>query len=565
MKRASLFASSFARLCSFAKNERGTIAIMGAIIAVCGIAALAIGVDSITLYFERRKAQGAVDLAAIAAARDIARAEAAAAATIGDNRIPAVQSIVVTRGHYAADAATPAAARFVANATPQNAVRVELASEAPLYFGRGIAKRATYEVRTEATAVSTAEAAFTIGSRLASLNGGILNAVLGAALGGNLSLNVMDYNNLADFNVDLFRFADALALKAGGNIATYDQLAAAKVSVGNVIDALASLAQATPGTAATQLSLNTLKNQSNAAAVKIPAGKLISFGPQGYLALGQGGALSTRASALSILNAAAGTANGAKQAEVVANLTLPGLTSVQLGVTVGERPQSSPWVAVGEAEASVHTAQTRIRLIVTAGGSGLLSAATITLPIYIDVASAQATLASVTCGANPATDTRVELAVTPAVVNAWIAQPTSAWTTLSLPSDMQPAAIVAAPLLGLSATGRAQAQISNMSARNVSFNWSEITSGTAKTVKTSDFTQSLVSGLVDHLVLNVSLGPLSLLTPALVTGAVKTTLQPLTPVLDALVNDLLASLGVGLGEADVWVNGVRCDGAALVN
>jgi uncharacterized membrane protein len=554
-----------ARIRRFVHDERGAIAVMGAIIAVCGIGALAIGVDAITLYFERRKAQGAVDLAAIAAARDISRAEAAAAATIGDNRIPAVQSIVITRGHYAADAATPAALRFVANATPQNAVRVELANEAPLYFGRGIAKRATYEVRTAATAVSTAEAAFTIGSRLLSLNGGVLNAVLGAALGGNISLSVMDYNNLANFNVDLFRFADALAIKAGGNIGTYDQLAASKVSVGNVIDALVSIAQAAPGTAATQLSLNTLKNQSNAGAVKIPAGKLISFGPQGYLALGQGGALSARASALSILNAAAGTANGANQAEVLANLTLPGLTSVQLGVTVGERPQSSPWIAVGEAGASVHTAQTRIRLIVTAGGSGLLNAAAVTLPIYIDVASAKATLSNVTCGANPATDTNVSLAVTPAVINAWIAQPSSAWRTLSLPPDMQPAALVAVPLLGLSVTGRAQAQMTNMSAQSVSFSWSDIASGTPKTVKTADFTQSLVSGLVDQLVLNVNLGPLSLLTPALVTGAVKATLQPLTPALDALVNDVLASLGVNLGEADVWVNGVRCDGAALVN
>ncbi|HWK01240.1 MAG TPA: TadG family pilus assembly protein [Xanthobacteraceae bacterium] len=561
MKRIPLLA----RIRRFVHDERGAIAVMGAIIAVCGIGALAIGVDAITLYFERRKAQGAVDLAAIAAARDISRAEAAAAATIGDNRIPAVQSIVITRGHYAADAATPAALRFVANATPQNAVRVELANEAPLYFGRGIAKRATYEVRTAATAVSTAEAAFTIGSRLLSLNGGVLNAVLGAALGGNISLSVMDYNNLANFNVDLFRFADALAIKAGGNIGTYDQLAASKVSVGNVIDALVSIAQAAPGTAATQLSLNTLKNQSNAGAVKIPAGKLISFGPQGYLALGQGGALSARASALSILNAAAGTANGANQAEVLANLTLPGLTSVQLGVTVGERPQSSPWIAVGEAGASVYTAQTRIRLIVTAGGSGLLNAAAVTLPIYIDVASAKATLSNVTCGANPATDTNVSLAVTPAVINAWIAQPSSAWRTLSLPPDMQPAALVAVPLLGLSVTGRAQAQMTNMSAQSVSFRWSDIASGTPKTVKTADFTQSLVSGLVDQLVLNVNLGPLSLLTPALVTGAVKATLQPLTPALDALVNDVLASLGVNLGEADVWVNGVRCDGAALVN
>ncbi len=322
----------FRRIRRFAQNERGSIAVMGAIIAVCGIGALAVGVDAVTLYFERRKAQGAVDLAAIAAARDIARAEAAAAATINDNKIPSVQTIVITRGHYTANAATPAALRFVANATPTNAVRVNLANNAPLYFGKSIVNSSSLEVQTQATAVTTAEAAFTVGSRLLSLNGGVLNAVLGAALGGNVSLSVMDYNNLAGFNVDLFKFSNALATKASGNIGTYDQLAAANVSLANVLDALVSLAQATPGSAATQLSLNTLKNQSNAASVRIPAGQLISFGPSGYLAIGEGGsALSTRASALSIVSAAAGIANSRNQVEAGAIFPCRGLSACSSG------------------------------------------------------------------------------------------------------------------------------------------------------------------------------------------------------------------------------------------
>jgi uncharacterized membrane protein len=555
----------YSALAQFIRNERGTIAVMAAIIAVCGIGALAISVDAISLYFERRRAQGAVDLAAIAAARDMSRAEAAAAAAISDNNVPSVQNITITRGHYVADAATPAALRFVANAMPTNAVRVDLSNNAPLYFGRSIARSSTYEVVTRATAVSTAEAAFSVGSRLLSLNGGVLNAVLDAALGGNVSLDVMDYNNLAGFDVDLFQFSNLLAAKAGGNIGTYDQLAASQVSVGNVIDALASLAEAAPGGNAAQLSLDTLKNQSNAANVNFPAGKLLNFGQNGYLALGQGGAFSAKASALSIIDAAADIANGQNQAEVVSNISVPGLASVQLGVTVGERPQSSPWVAIGDDGDSVYTAQTRVRLTVKIGGGALLLGSTITLPIYIDIASAQATLTSVSCGANPATDTSVSLAVTPAVINAWIGKPASAWTTLSQPALMQPAPLVSVPLLGISVTGKAQVQMTNMQATNVDFSWDDIASGAPKTVKTTDFTQSLVTGLVNHLSLTATVGPLSLTTPALVNTAVRTAILPLTPTLDALVNDILNTLGVGLGEADVWVNGVRCDGAALVN
>jgi uncharacterized membrane protein len=199
------------------------------------------------------------------------------------------------------------------------------------------------------------------------------------------------------------------------------------------------------------------------------------------------------------------------------------------------------------------------------GGGALLLGSTITLPIYIDIASAQATLASVSCGANPATDTSVSLAVTPAVINAWIGKPASAWTTLSQPALMQPAPLVSVPLLGISVTGKAQVQMTNMQATNVDFSWDDIASGAPKTVKTTDFTQSLVTGLVNHLSLTATVGPLSLTTPALVNTAVRTAILPLTPTLDALVNDILNTLGVGLGEADVWVNGVRCDGAALVN
>lgn len=554
------------RFARFLRDEGGAIAVMGALLAVVGIGALAVSVDAITLYFQRRQAQGAVDLAAIAAARDIDRAEAAAAATIADNRVPSVQTIIITRGHYAANAAIPAAARFVANGTPVNAVRVDLTNRAPLYFGRSIAKQAALDVVTRATAVNTAEAAFSIGSRLLSLNGGVLNAVLGATLGGRLTLTAMDYNNLAAFNVDLFQFSNVLATKAGGTIGTYQELATANVSAANVLDALTTIAQAAPGGAAAQFSLNALKAQSDAKNVSIPAGRLIDFGPSGYLGIGQGGsAFAAKASALSIINAVAGVANGKHQIEATANLAIPGLAALELGVTVGERPQASPWVALGDEGATVYTAQTRLRLTATIGGGGLLLGSTIRLPIYLDVAGGRATLSSVSCGTNPMTDTRVTLAVTPSVIDAWIGQPSSEWTALTLPPTMQPATLVAIPLLGVSANGQAEVQISNTGATDVSFGWNDIANLTAKTVRTTDFTTSLVSGLVDKLALSAKAGPLSLTTPALVTAAVKTALAPVTPALDTVLSSVLTSLGIGLGEADVWVNGVRCDGAALVN
>jgi uncharacterized membrane protein len=83
-------------------------------------------------------------------------------------------------------------------------------------------------------------------------------------------------------------------------------------------------------------------------------------------------------------------------------------------------------------------------------------------------------------------------------------------------------------------------------------------------VKTNDFTSSLTASLLGSLTLNVSVGPLSLLTPAILGPLIKALLQPVTKIVDGLLNNVLKTLGIGLGEADVWVNGVRCDGAALV-
>jgi uncharacterized membrane protein len=42
-------------------------------------------------------------------------------------------------------------------------------------------------------------------------------------------------------------------------------------------------------------------------------------------------------------------------------------------------------------------------------------------------------------------------------------------------------------------------------------------------------------------------------------------LAGVTSPVDQLLASVLQTLGVGIGQADVWVTGVRCDGAVLVN
>ncbi len=90
---------------------------------------------------------------------------------------------------------------------------------------------------------------------------------------------------------------------------------------------------------------------------------------------------------------------------------------------------------------------------------------------------------------------------------------------------------------------------------------------TKKTVTSVNFAQALVTRLLAHPVVGASVGPLSLLLGGeaffrpLIDGIITAT----TSAVDQIVASLLAVLGVGLGQADVCVTGIRCDGAVLVN
>lgn len=555
------------KLRQFLRNERGTIAVMSGVIAVTSLGALAVGIDSATLYYEKRKAQGAVDLAAIAAARDLPRAMAAAKATIDDHRLPSVQQVVLVTGSYSPDPAVAPGQRFVPNGTPVNAVRVELHNRAPLYFGRAVSRDGTYAVVTRATAVSSAAAAFSVGSRLLSLNGGVLNSVLGGMLGGNISLTAMDYNALAGFSVDLFRFSDTLAAKVNGKAGTYDQLIKSKATVGHVIETLAEVARREGGQPTALAALQLLGASSDARNLNVPLSQLLNFGSYGPLSLGEAGtAFSARANALAIIAAAAQVANGTRQAEVVVNLGLPGLASLQLGIMIGERPQNSPWIGIGERDVKIYTAQTRVRLIAETGGSGLLAGARIKLPFYLDLAAAEARLRNVTCGPDPLRDARVSVDVTPALLDAWIGEPgiPKEWISLHKKPNIVSAPLISA-LANVEVNGRAHAAITNLRETTLTFDWNDIAALKPRTARTRDFSASLVHSLLGDLQLSVKTGPLSLLTPAVLTGALVAALTPVTKIVDGVLNDLLGVLGVGLGEADVWVHGVRCDGAVLVN
>lgn len=545
----------------FRTDQRGNIAVMsvgGMILAVC---CAALGVDIGTIAADRRKTQAAADLAAIVAASNLSNATNAAQAAVTSNNYPASALIGVELGTYTANSAVAAQSRFVTPATgTANAARVSLQTATPLYFSHFFTGSNNFTIKTTATATTTAMASFSIGSRLASLNGGLLNSVLGSMLGTTLSLSVMDYNALLGARIDAFTFLSALATRVGLTGVTYDTLLKSNIKIGDILSAALSAQQATNGSGTATTALSTISQASASVTTRITPGTLIDAGPYANLIVGVKPKDGVSISLYDLLQATAGISNGTNQIAASVNLGLPGIASASLTATIGARPQGSGWIAVGTQGISIHTAQTRVLLSIQLIGSG--SASLVNLPVYVEVASGTATLNKVSCGYPNVNTSSVTLGVTPGIVDAWIGNVTVADLN-NVATKPTPGAAPLVNLLGIPiVTAKAHAGMGNTTPVSVNFSYSDITSQTKKTVNTTNFTSSLTGSLLGDL--NISVLGLGLAIPGL-GGLVTSIISGATSSIDQLLAATLASLGVGIGQADVWVSGIRCDGAVLVN
>lgn len=283
-------------------------------------------IDEASIYSERRQAQAMVDLAAITAASNINNVNTAVVTTLTDNGMPGVvvqapgqtiapaigkTVVTVTQGRYASST-TNVTQRFQAGVTPYNAVRVTLTKIPARYFASSLIPSPV--IGTQATASMTPQATFSVGSRLLSVNGGILNALLSGLLGGNISLSVMDYNGLISADVSVLSFVSALATQLNITAGTYSDVLASKATVGQIATAMANV----PGLGNTaKVALQTIASKSTST-VKIPLSSLIDLGSVGSLGLGQQpSGLGVDASAMGMLTAAAVLANGTNQARSI--------------------------------------------------------------------------------------------------------------------------------------------------------------------------------------------------------------------------------------------------------
>ena len=560
-------------------NKDGHFALLSAFMTPVAIILAAFAVDAGALYVEKREAQGRVDLAAITAAGNLARANEAARLTMTDNGVASIvtaqadvngkavfstntlgDQIVTVTGNYRRDPDVAPQLRFVAGAEPRNAVKVTYKTTGTRFFAGSLIPPPPIIV--EAIGESSSWASFSIGSRLLALrNEGLINQLLGGLLGANINLTLMDYNALLDANISLLAFLDALAIETGITAGSYMQVLDAEVKFGQISRAISnsSAIDTNARMAAGRLSQRT----GGSSAPRIRLANLINLGETGGQILHANvQQLGLDFNVMELLSGSALIAGKGKQVTLNLGATVPGLLATRVTVLVGEPPQYS-WIAVGTAGQMVRTAQTRLTLVTEIGG---LLGAPIRIPLYLELAYGEAKLREVTCPPGNPENSRVVIDARPGVANLYLAEvDPSKISGFANPAPRSPANLLHVPVV-VTVSAQAHAEIGNMAYTPLTFTRQHRDNKVIKKVSTTQLTGSLTQSLLSSLDPKVTAlgGILQIGLPANLGSTVALLVRGATGSVDALLTDVLSLLGIAIGEVDIRVYRASCGRPVLV-
>ncbi|WP_367944199.1 pilus assembly protein TadG-related protein [Aquamicrobium sp.] len=578
-------------LCRFVRATGGNFAMMTATVTPMALALAAFAVDAGSLYLEKRRAQSLADLAAITVAANLHDPVEAARLVFADNGVHHIalgtigddgkvrwqpgdevasvaESAVLTRGRYLSALTIPPAERFTrapGEGGDVNAVKVTYRKTGTRYFAASIIPPP--QIVVEATAATDRKAAFSVGSRLLELKDGIANALLGGLTGSTVSLTVMDYEALLGARVSLLSFLDGLATELDLTAGSYDEVLDAEVSLGQVAKVLSK----TPGIGGrAQTASQTLATQAGApGSGTFPLSQLI--GLSGSVARATIQQVGAEVDVMELLSMSAILAGQGRQVKLDLGAALPGLLAVSVDLAIGEPPQKSPWFAIGSSGEVVRTAQTRLRVVVDIGNNPLLTGllgARIRLPLYLELAYAEAKLDAISCPTGRRDSIKVAIDARPGIANLYLAEvDPSKIVNFANPAPRSPAKLI--QVTAVNVTGQAQAEIGAINYKRLNFTMSDIDGRKVRQVSTGTIATSLTESLFSSLSLEISVGlgflniPLITLPPnttALLAGTIRAAAGPV----DMLLGEVLKMLGLSLGQADIRVHGATCGRAVLV-
>lgn len=603
------------------RTQQGSILVQFALLALVLLAILGV-VQIGYMYSSKRDLQRIADLAALEAANHLQpMTTCGGAQTAGKKSIdkqwppevtPQEQDKQLECGHWSAEGGYGSGALNGVF----NAVQVTLTGETlqlvPFTGSRTVKATATAALTNDPTAT------FSVGAGVARLNGGALNALLSGLLGTSVNLSAVDYTGLANTKVNLLGLKEALNLSAG----TYDQLLNAEVNMQDLLTASLDVARRS-GSNTVASSITAMNNLATLLAGVNLNGLMLNLLKDGT----QSGLLELSVDSndrLAGLQADANLLNiltvGLQVAQKDAAISLPA-TALDLGplatATVAVKVIEPPSIASGRAgtDASgkyittAHNGQVRAAIKITAlkalGNDETLlnlpllvkvslpSQKLLTLPINLEVGSADARLEEIRCNAQPNTH-EVRISAKPGLAYISLAEMPDAMTNTTQPwSNLTKDRF---PLLNLRVQvllGLLDISVKLMAKVDVpidSNNYQMLKFEYATNKPYADQASDLTKSVGSEQQLGQSIG--SALTPALMNVEIETSglgiasnivdallnnvleivtgllpivqglLNPILTLLDSVLGPLLKLLGLQIGYADVQLLDVNCNNPA---
>jgi uncharacterized membrane protein len=519
-----------------------------ALTMLIGVAALAVDIGSFQL--DRRKLQGIADAAALAAAGKPGEERAAAERVIAANCNCNIVIASLEAGTYRPDVAIPAEQRFNAGGATPNAVRIVLTRDRPMFFGSFLTGRQSTVIGASATGARRGYAAFSLGSRVAAVHGGIPNALLSALTGSQVNLSVMDYNALASADIDLLAFSDALRTELDADVLTFGQTLNTQATLPQVLSALSK--SSTDAKVAS--ALGTIAD--SALPHSLLPSRAIDLGPRSS-SIRVDPANPVKVNALGLLRSMLLLANANRQVDLSLASSLPGGSGVEVALLIGEPPAQSPLIAVTDnQQVIVRTAQVRLKMETKVA----TPLATVEIPVFAELGSASARITEIDCRRGSSNAVRLGLTTSPATL-ALGKVGAADFQNMQRPIDPAPAKLLKLPLA--SVEGKAELVLSDLNPKPAGFSRDDIDRGTVKTVESTGLVAGAAKSLADRMDLSVNILGLGLNSKAL-TKVVGDAVGLAAPVLDGVLESVTGMLGVHIGEADARVSALRCSKAKLV-
>ncbi|MCE4071593.1 MULTISPECIES: pilus assembly protein TadG-related protein [Pseudomonas] len=400
------------------ERQRGAIGVMAAGTLLLALICLALVIDTGRLYYEQRKLQRVVDMAALEAASlsglcglpsgvqgyvTTSAARNGFVPATGDSLLATLGSVTFDGGYGSASSRRT----FTAGGDPADSVRVQSTHTVPSSLLLNVASlfsgaSSNTILSAQAVARRTAMAGISAGSGVLSLdstNSPLLNALLGGLLGTSINLDLVTYQGIAGANVSLLALSQQL--KAAGvnlELGKVDSLLGANVTAAQLLQAMVNAADASQLANVNTSLLRTALATINVPTANLTLGQILSVVAPDSV---RDTALNAGVNLLDLLMATALVANKNNAVD----LDLKGKNIAGVVPTVKLQVISPPTIAIGypgkDSAGNWRTVakNAQVQLVVGANANLLgLNLVKLALSLKVGVAEGYAALDSIQCG-----------------------------------------------------------------------------------------------------------------------------------------------------------------------